>query len=62
MEEQPWSITIQEELENGRAGSQIEVECAVDEFELAAALVEKELHGGKKSVTRKLPDLFIEGR
>ena len=61
MEEQPWLITVEEKLENGGAGFQIEVECAVNEFELAAAAVEKALHGGEKSVERKLADRFVEG-
>ena len=61
MEEQPRLITVEEKLENGGAGFQIEVECAVNEFELAAAAVEKALHGGEKSVERKLADRFVEG-
>ena len=61
MEEQPWLITVEEELEYGGAAFQVEVECAVNEFEMAAAAVEKSLHGGEKPVERKLPDRFVEG-
>ena len=54
-------ITVEEELEDGGAGFQIEVECAVNEFELAVAAVEKTLHGSEKSVERELTDRFVEG-
>jgi hypothetical protein len=54
------TMSVEEELEDGGAGFEVEVEGAVNEFEGSCAAVEEALHRGEKFFQRELSDVVVE--
>src|ERR1039458_127975 len=55
-------MPFEKELQNGRTGLQVEIECAIDELKLSHAAVEQPLHCRQKLVERSVTDRDVERR
>lgn len=61
VEEQAVVPAIAEEAEDGSAGGEVEVEGAIDEFEMTGAALEESVHGGEEGFEGKGADGEVEG-
>lgn len=61
VEEESGPQAFEEELEDCLAGGQVQVEGAINEFELIGAAVEESLHRGQERFEREGPDRNIDG-
>lgn len=60
VDEETLGPALEEELEDAAGDDGVEVECAVDELELADAPIQERLHGPEEAVERELADGNVE--